>query len=135
MLLLLLSLFPVSTFNVITMKLFFITYNFRFQFTIFIIWGENLFILLNGKRVSSKVDFLRATKAIWEEKSWLYERSAWSYYFRRDKKLPPEYFKRVFEKTTPVTELLFKFTETYIRSLTFFFYFYLNFNFISSPEP
>jgi len=36
LLLLLLSLFPVSTFNIITMKLFFITYNFRFQFTIFI---------------------------------------------------------------------------------------------------
>lgn len=55
--------------------------------------------------------------------------------FAMIKKLPPEYFKRVFEKTTPVTELLFKFTETYIRSLASFFYFYLNFNFISSSEP
>lgn len=26
------------------------------------LWGKNLFILLNGKQVSSKVDFLRATK-------------------------------------------------------------------------
>jgi len=59
--LLLLSLLPVSTFNVITMKLFLLLtildFNLRSS-----LWGEILFILLNGKQVSSKVDFLRATK-------------------------------------------------------------------------
>jgi hypothetical protein len=81
---------------------------------------------LNGKKISSKIDFvLDKTPREGEKKLVVYARSAWNYYFRYDKKLPPEYFKRVCEKKLLLTELLFKFLETYIRSLAFYLFIFI----------